>query len=250
MLYVALTRAKRGLYVMLDLPAKTADPDKPSLANWLGRAIGGAESEGVAWQSGEPGWADGLPDREAEAVAVPAGGLGPAVPRRARSSPSAAKAKDAGRVHSATGMNFGSEVHAIFEGISWIDESPPELRGGDAAEAVAAVLAQSEAAGLFRRRGRRIDLFREQTVDAILGGNFLSGVIDRLHLHRDEDGSVGLIEIIDFKTDGVDDPAELIERYSGQMKAYREVMAKIHPGARVDCLLLSVRQRAVVAVPG
>jgi ATP-dependent exoDNAse (exonuclease V) beta subunit len=249
MLYVALTRAKRGLYVLLDLPAKSADPDKPSLANWLGRTIGGAATEGVAWQSGEPGWADELPDSEVDAVAVPASGLGPAVPRRVRSSPSAVKAKDGGRVHSATGMKFGTEVHSLFEGISWIDESPPPLPGGDAAEAVAAVLADPEAGALFLRRGRRIDLFREQTVDAILGGNFLSGVIDRLHLHRNEDGSVSLVEIIDFKTDGVDDPAGLVERYSGQMNAYREVMQKIHPGARVDCLLLSVRHRALVAVP-
>ena len=250
MLYVALTRAKRGLYVLLDLPAKSADPDKASLANWLGRAVGGAETLGLAWQAGEPGWAEELPEREDESMAVPSRGIGRAVPRRPRGSPSALKSKEPGRAHSAMGMKFGTDVHALFEGISWIDDSPPDLPVGDAAAAVAAVLAQPEAARLFERRGRRIDLHREQTVDAIFDGSFLSGVIDRLHLHRAEDGRVQRIEIIDFKTDAVDDPAELLERYAAQMNAYRTVIEKIHPGAPVDCILLSVRHKVLVPVRG
>ena len=49
--------------------------------------------------------------------------------------------------------------------------------------------------------GRPVELFREQPVDAILDGKWLSGVMDRLHLHRDTAGVVTRVEVIDFKTD-------------------------------------------------
>jgi ATP-dependent exoDNAse (exonuclease V) beta subunit len=91
-------------------------------------------------------------------------------------------------------------------------------------------------------------LFREQPVDALIDGSLLSGVIDRLHLHRNDAGAVERVEIIDFKTDAVEKPEELAERHAGQMKAYREALGKIHPGAEIECLLVSVRHGGLVAV--
>lgn len=101
---------------------------------------------------------------------------------------------------------------------------------------------------LFERAGRSVDLFREQPVDAILDGKWLSGVMDRLHLHRDTAGVVTRVEVIDFKTDALDDIGGLVERYSGQMNAYREVMERAYPGAEVECILLSTRCREWVVV--
>jgi ATP-dependent exoDNAse (exonuclease V) beta subunit len=76
--------------------------------------------------------------------------------------------------------------------------------------------------------------------------NELSGVIDRLHFHRNAAGAVERVEIIDFKTDAVKTPDELNERYAGQMAAYRAALEKIHPGAAIECLLLSVRHGVLV----
>jgi ATP-dependent exoDNAse (exonuclease V) beta subunit len=93
-----------------------------------------------------------------------------------------------------------------------------------------------------------VELFREQAVDAVLDGKWLTGIMDRLHLHRNTSGTVTQVEVIDFKTDALDHIGDLVERYSGQMNAYREVMAKAYPDAQIDCILLSTRFRDWVAV--
>ncbi|RPJ35586.1 MAG: hypothetical protein EHM17_02035 [Verrucomicrobiaceae bacterium] len=248
MLYVALTRAKRGLYVLLEPPAEKAEADRPSLANWLARSIGAEREPGVVYQSGAPGWADYIellePEKPVQAMPEP----GPAVPRRGRRVPSGAKAKDKAMAHSATGMKFGSEVHALFEQVAWTDETPAQLPATDAARAVVAMLQNPALRDVFQRRGRPVELFREQPVDAILDGALLSGVIDRLHLHRNAAGAVQRVEIIDFKTDAVQKPQELAERYAGQMAAYREALQKIHPAAAIECRLLSVKHGVAIAV--
>ena len=56
MLYVALTRAKRGLYVLLEPPAKTQEPHKPSLANWIARSLSCGQKTEVIHQTGTPDW--------------------------------------------------------------------------------------------------------------------------------------------------------------------------------------------------
>jgi ATP-dependent exoDNAse (exonuclease V) beta subunit len=121
MLYVALTRAKRGLYVLLDTPSEKADPERPSLANWLARSSGASGETGVAFQSGASGWADSIallePEQPVDAMREP----GAAIPRRGRRVPSGAKAK-AKAAHSPSGMKFGSEVHALLERVAWTDE--------------------------------------------------------------------------------------------------------------------------------
>lgn len=250
MLYVALTRAKRGLYVMLDIPPKTSEPDRPSLANWLARATGAETELGIVWQSGTPGWSAGLPMlAPAEETPVrPEFSPESAIQRRSRMRPSAAKAEDHAPTRSPSGMKFGSMVHELLEKISWTDELSAALPDDAAGAAVQAMLSKPEVQSIFHRGGRSIELFREQAVDAILNGQWLSGVIDRLHLHRGTDGIVEKIEIIDFKTDGVSDPSELVARYAGQVNAYRIAMAKAYPSAEIECLLLSVRHGCVVRV--
>ena len=145
-------------------------------------------------------------------------------------------------------MKFGSEVHALLEGVSWIDESPPVFPECEAAHVVTGLLENPAVRELFERKGLAIDLFREQPADAILDGALLTGVIDRLHLHRDAAGHVWRVDVIDFKTDAVKEPDELIERYQTQMDAYRSVIARIYPDAEIRCLLLSVRHGQMVLV--
>ncbi|MDP3850041.1 MAG: UvrD-helicase domain-containing protein [Luteolibacter sp.] len=248
MLYVALTRAKRGLFVLLEPPAEKADPDKPSLANWLARSAGGDAQSGVIFQSGTPDWKENIAMMETEEPAAANRGLGAAVPRRGRKIPSGAKSKDQAPAHSPAGMRFGSEVHALLEGVAWADEETHTFPACDAGKAVAALLRNPALRDVFERQDREIELFREQAADAILDGTLLSGVIDRLHLHRDPAGTVARVEIIDFKTDAVKTPDELSVRYSGQMAAYRAAMGKIHPKAIIDCLLVSVRHAAVISL--
>ena len=143
-------------------------------------------------------------------------------------------------------MRFGSAVHAAFERVGWVDETAPALPQDDAGSLVAELLGQAALRATFERRGRNVDLFREQAIDAILDGQWLSGVIDRLHVHRDAAGTVTQVEVIDFKTDAVGQLAELGERYGGQMRAYCEVMERAFGGAVVVGVLFSTHLRAVL----
>jgi ATP-dependent exoDNAse (exonuclease V) beta subunit len=175
--------------------------------------------------------------------------LAAGVTRRERTTPSGAKKKTAATAtHSASGMKFGSEVHVAFEQVGWVDEATPDLPASDAGRLVADLLKVPVLRKLFERGGQSVELFREQAVDAVLDGKWLSGVIDRLHLHRDASGVVNRVQVVDFKTDGLDDIKELVERYSGQMQAYREVMERAYPAARVECVLLSTRCREHVSI--
>ena len=245
-LYVALTRARRGLYVLLHSPASSADPDKPSLANWLARSTRADGRTGVVYQNGEPGWVESIPMLDPEPP--PQGQLTPgaASPRRGRLIPSQSKRPDSAGVVSTGGMQFGTEVHALLEQIAWVDETPQVMPGSAAGQAVSALLENPVTRGLFEKNGRRIELLREQTAVAIIDGQFLSGVIDRLHLHRSPEGRVTRVEIIDFKTDAVKTPEALSDRHAGQMAAYRTALEAIYPNVQVTCILVSVRHAVCV----
>ena len=249
-LYVALTRAKRGLYVLLEPPAKSADPDKASLANWMRQSLGAGDETGVVFQQGSPQWTDHFPDFKTAKGTHPMPKPGPAVPMHARSTASGTKSQSSGpRSRSAAGIAFGNEVHSLLEAVRWIDESPPRLPPSPAGRAVARLLESPALAHLFARGGRNIQLLNEQPVDRLTGnGTLASGVIDRLLIHRRPDHTVEKVEIIDFKTDAVNDPDELIERYRTQMSAYHTILCDIFPDARVEVSLLSVHHAVQVAI--
>ncbi len=247
LLYVALTRAKRGLYVVL--PGVSGSRDKgpwASSAELVRSACGvdGREA-GVMCEIGAAGWLDALPRREVVAGAPP-----PMLARpkalRSRSTPSGEKPVEGKVVASATGRKFGSEVHAAFEAIGWLDEEEPRFPAGDGAMAVRELLGVPEIRARFERRGGEVALFREQPVEAIVEGKWLSGVIDRLHVI---DGGQR-VEVIDFKTDAVTTAEELRERYAGQVEAYRRVVKGIYPQAEVTCLLLSTKLGEWVEIGG
>ena len=145
-------------------------------------------------------------------------------------------------------MRFGTEFHAFMEGVSWLDEATPEFPEGPVGQAVAALLAAPGVSGYFRREGRRIRLMREQPVLAVSKGDYLTGVIDRLHVHESEDGQVTRVEVLDYKTDAIERIEELSDRYGGQMEAYRDSLRKIFPGVPVSCILLSSRLASAIVL--
>ena len=247
MLYVALTRAKRGLYVLLDRPGKNTDVEKASLSNWIQHSAKNSEStDEILFESGKSNWFTLIEPLEAAKLPSPLGKLQNPVRKRATVTPSQSKNKTHAPTHSPSGMKFGSEVHALMEQVTWIDDSSPALPKSDAADAVAKLIASPTIASLLKRNGKSIDLFREQSADAIVDGQLMTGIIDRLHLHRDSSGIVTRVEIIDYKTDAVASAHDLVDRYSGQMQAYQSTLQKIHPNAEVVPILISVKHAELV----
>ncbi|RYD32932.1 MAG: hypothetical protein EOP87_11945, partial [Verrucomicrobiaceae bacterium] len=247
MLYVALTRSKRGLYVLLEPPAASQDADKPSLANWLARSVSSDGQPGTVYQSGSPDWVESISAAilTRESPAPPP--LPAAVPRRERVAPSSLKPRE-GMARSVSGTRFGNEVHAAFEQVAWLDGTRPALPLNEAGRKVAALLEIPGIRKLFERSGPDVELLREQPVDSIVGGKWLSGTIDRLHLHRDGSGTVIRVEVIDFKTDAVSDQDELLLRHAAQMDAYQEVMGSAYPGADVVMVLVSTSLGQVITL--
>jgi hypothetical protein len=242
-----MTRAKRGLYVFLDAPAASAEDGKASLANWLMTSLHLHGGENRVYEKGNPCWADGVEEIEA-ATSASAGHLGQAVEKRSRKTPSGEKGKQ-GTAGSADGRRFGTAIHAAFEKIAWLDEGEAHVFPTDLRKTMGEVLAVPEIRELLSRNGETVALFREQRIEAVLDGDWLSGVIDRLHVHRAADGSVSKVEIIDFKTDRVNSAEELRERYAGQMEAYRRAMQAIHPQAEVKCILVSTALNRQIPLP-
>ena len=233
-LYVALTRAKRGLYVLLPEDKKSRDDGWASPANLVRRAVG-ADGEGEVFRSGDAGWLNEVKDRVVTEVSEDVA-LAAAQPMRGRSTPSGAKAEAKGEVvDSPTGKKFGSEVHEVFEQVGWVDEVTPGLPDTEAGQLVKELLEVSDIRQGFERAGRELQLYREQSVEVIDQGKWLSGIVDRLVVGE------GRVEIIDFKTDAVDSAEVLGERYRGQMAAYRRVMQKLYPDHEISCRMLSTK---------
>jgi len=143
-------------------------------------------------------------------------------------------------------MKWGNDLHHAMEGIGWIDEEAPALSQGKMGSMIRDLLAKEPVRELFIRGGRKIELYREQAVEAVIGNKWLTGAIDRLHVHRDAAGVAVRVEVIDFKTDVIDRPQDLLDRHADQMAAYREVMERVYPGAMVECLLVSTTLREVI----
>ncbi len=252
-LYVALTRAKHATYVLLPKAPKTASSQR-RFDLWLRDAVGDEEGKvnwvGREWhalaQRGDAGWfkRSAQPALRDE-TPVEAIVLGEAVPRRQRTTPSGAKA--AGSIlHSPDGMRFGRAVHVAFERVGWVDEETPVLPQSEAGDLVRSLIGMPELRSLFERRERNIELLREQPVEAILDGKWLSGVLDRLHVIRDAGGKVVALEAIDFKTDAVTNSEVLTERYAAQMAAYRRALQEAFNVSSVECVLVSTKLGSVV----
>lgn len=137
----------------------------------------------------------------------------------------------------------------MFERVDWLEDGLDRLGSGAAADLVRECLEIEEIAGYFRRRAG-LEVMLEQAVEVIQGGRWMSGVIDRLLVQRDDSGRVESATVVDFKSDRVEAESELIERYSGQMQDYRQAVAavlELGPG-EVDCVLVSTALKRVVKI--
>lgn len=249
-LYVAVTRAKRGLYILLEPPAKSASPNKPSLSNWVARSVEADTSPGIIFQNGDPAWTESVPSlvESPSHVAMPS--LKAPAPKRQRSTPTEGFHPTSTESHSPRihGLAYGSDYHQLLQSIAWLDESPAALPPTKPGQHASRFFQIPEIAAIFQRRGRAIDLHREQSIGAIVGGDFITGTIDRLHIHRNASHEATLVEVIDFKTDAVDSPEVLVQRHHCQMHAYKSAVAAIHPQAEIRCLLLSTHLGVAIEV--
>lgn len=257
LLYVALTRAKRGLYLVVEPPKKSST--SKNFPRWLLEtlgeeprpvAVGGKSFEGT-WASGAADWfaattAATPAARSDEAPTVSAESRA-ALPVRlpSETSPRLIAAESLFRADGAEAAEFGSAVHALFAEVEWCEPAEAAARAaawraaGRPAGAVTAAAACLAAPGwreVFSRRPAT-EVWRERAFEAVLDGAWVSGVFDRVLVTRDAGGAITKVQIYDFKTDRAADAATLRARHAAQLGIYR----------RAAALLAGVPESAVTA---
>ena len=253
--YVAMTRAKRALYLITKpVSGKTQSDNFPRLlAETLGAAgVGGVDIGVGAWRGegafveGDGDWfeavavTDEVVPEDPEPKSIETLVTAPRVVRHLARTPSGTKAGEVtGAVlfgeNTATATNFGTAVHAALAAVEWGGVTPELLAGWQAAgwgEAVVAeargCLEAADAAEVFKRRPGA-EVWRERAFEVVLDGAWISGIFDRVVIETDAYGRVVAATVYDFKTDRVDPAGVEIAaaRYTGQLTIYRRAVARL-----------------------
>ncbi len=256
-LYVAMTRARSGLYLIAAPSSDTSRNYRWLLDHSLGSGplpetdalgIAGDSGAAVVFANGQPDWfRTGAPPtvRPDLPPTTPAVSAGPAPVRLFRrtpseepdSRPSGAQLFDPEIMRA---REFGAAVHTVFEQIEWL--APGERWDGsslansvlaavppEGVEQVVRCLARPEIHALFERRNQGAAAWREKRFEVVLADTWLSGAFDRVNLLRDEDGSLSEVVVIDFKTDRCHNgELELLAgRHRQQMDLYRRAAGRL-----------------------
>lgn len=257
-LYVALTRSKRGLYCFLETPRNTKSPRKlDNLTQWVLNAVGDIdavtdEGGGEVWfRAGDVAWftAEELVPRAEPKPVVRKMELSL---KRGRSVGGAKGGAQTSFSHqgSKAGRLKGVAIHEALERVEWLPVPPALFTGHEYEEELNAVLAEPQVAEVFTKggeAGEEVALYREQTVEWIdEKGLWNTARIDRLHVYKVE-GQVQRLELIDYKTDAVKNPVELKTLYGAQMNHYCAALVSLY-GAVVPLtvILVSVAHKRVV----
>jgi ATP-dependent helicase/nuclease subunit A len=281
-LYVAMTRAKRGLYLIAEPAAQKPSAIKESvlLRSTLGASPVAGDSWNIEWETGDAGWYL-AEHRQAEilppviAVSAPLGPLlqetQPMPRRRTPSGEESFKVKgsvlfSAGRE---PGRRLGTRVHELFAEVAWAepldtltqrwlikglltqddlsaDSKTPESL---AFRMVCSVLGSN----VFQQPGPQTQLWRERPFDLVMDGEWVSGIFDRVQLERDSSGHYLSAWIIDFKTDDVDSDEALeakLAGYAPQIALYRTAIMKLTGLAanKIHCSLLFTRLQRLIVI--
>lgn len=261
-LYVAMTRAKLGLYMVTHPPGSTAGA--MSEARVLRERLAVTESRDIsvgdvaatcAYASGDPRWFEA---HRREPHAPPPGEpiheepLGSILrrlqPVTRRVTPSG---EETFRITGSqlfspsreSSRHFGLLAHALLAEIEWLDDTPlPELpqlwkaRGLDgdpsynlASQQILALLGDQTIRRMFLRPSSSARVWRERSFDLVDDGNWISGVMDRVILDR-ASPERHPVWLIDFKTDEIENEGALeakVRGYETQISQYRRALATL-----------------------
>lgn len=264
-LYVAMTRAKRGLYMISDLKSAHQGTTVHYLKERLGTEATATElfpesSYPVLWSTGDSNWhqsfeASPQPTTAHQPQATPT--FEPAHPRLQLARPSAGKSRPlpAARCFDLDqqASSFGTAVHAAFELIEWLaPHSDLEAAGKDdrlldlndatttpaepqphapaVRDTLTACLAKPEIQALFTEPKTPCTVWRERAFSIVAGDQFTNGVFDRVVIYQDAKQHITRAEIIDFKTDRIhtnNSIEQATEQHRPQLEAYRDSLSKI-----------------------
>lgn len=264
-LYVAMTRARQGLYCLAERSGKTVkrvtweDLFRTAFPEPAAREA----VAGICWQAerGEADWIDrsGAPvdAREAPCAPAPLRPFPPFKPALQLGEPPSqsahASAFERRPLREPAGMQYGTRVHDFLAGIEWLDFGDNKAlealcqRAGDGLQGpLQRFFSSSPAREVFQRPKAACLVWREKPYAIREGTHLTQGIIDRVHLFTDADGQYERAIIYDFKTDALDPerPAneQLEERYALQVERYADALALLTGLRReaIRCCLVPV----------
>ena len=273
LLYVAMTRAKRAMYLITEpAAAKSTSRNFTRLLR---------DTLGESWHEGDSRWFESInpvPEKEADAAerADEGGDAEGWILRSARRPARTPSALKSSAVNGAlvfnldrnAGADFGTEVHARFAEVEWVEPGTIESwraawiatgGAGAAAEEALACLAAPALAEVWTRpqpveAGGSVEVWRERPFETVLDGAWVTGIFDRVVVERNAGGRSVRATVIDFKTDRLYDAGEIVAataRHAAQLNLYRRVVATLAGVAPRDvhCQLVFTRLRCAVTVP-
>ena len=261
--YVAMTRAKRALYVITEPVGSSVSRNFPKLLE---------QTLGEAWMAGEQAWyrALALENKSepvpAELSRIPESAAGPVVRlisrRPSDARPDARRAPLFGPA-GAEAAEFGTKVHELFQTVEWWEgaqetawRAARQIEGADESALAEALgcLTSPALAEVFVQPIGSAEVWRERAFEVVLDGVWLTGVFDRVLIKHDAAGRAASAWVIDFKTDRAkagEEAARAVEKHASQLDLYRRVAALLTglPEDRVKCALVLTAGRSLVDVP-
>jgi hypothetical protein len=278
LLYVAMTRARRAMYLIIKPPGASSSQNFPRLlATTLDGGVttvrmGGRTLPG-SYATGDPDWHSALgtapaPDRSETGImplaTIPAARSRRLTARRpSQSKMGGVTAAALFSLESGQAADFGARVHALFAAVEWWNPADGETWGAARREEgvpepvvaeVLGCLSEPVLAEVFSHPSGPAEVWRERPFEVVLDETWITGVFDRVVVERNATAQVVRVTVVDFKTDRVAAGVEMAQardRHAEQLNLYRRVAAVLAgvPAARVICQLIFTGWRRAVPVP-
>lgn len=251
LLYVALTRAKRAMYVLVEPVGKSASRNYPKLlAETLGEetkdiSVGSLTFPG-SWSAGNPSWhlscaAPIEKEPKASVDLEPLFGLrgerllGRDVLRPSADVPQRVPMAQVFSLEMGSTADFGAAVHALLAEVHGGElDAMIEIwrsRGvDDAVRAEAEACLRASALAEVWISPANADVWRERAFEIVLDGVWVTGRFDRVVVERGSANRAERVKVFDFKTDHVDGEQaleEAVRRHRAQLNVYRRVAATL-----------------------
>lgn len=244
-LYVALTRAKQHLQILLPAPPKKSAGSLSKTGYWIANRLQGFSSDegekGLLYRMGTPDfWTteeEPISPEPELAFELPEG-----PPPLNRLEPSQADHTESSLEQyfipiSQDGRELGTLVHEVMFQVDWSDETELEpllathglSLDSEAGKHVQTLMSLPE----LRKPSELVTLWREKKFESVMPEGWITGIFDRVVLF--ENGAL----LQDYKTNRYTGP-ETVEHYRPQMEMYREVLADMLqlPADNITCQLL------------
>jgi ATP-dependent exoDNAse (exonuclease V) beta subunit len=265
-LYVAMTRARQGLYLISNDDSKaTVRSEDKLLRNILGPHGSGETSYDlphpssvrVVYERGPRDWFENYALRESKEVsaqsAAPPKPLGDLlrkvnqpVQRRTPSGEESfhLRGREFLTPQRESSRRLGTVVHELFEAIEWLEGQGTEAcqkqwrtlgldlgqRFNDASALVTRALENAEVRQFFTNIDARRIAWRERRFDLLQEKEWITGTLDRVVLERDAKGAWTQATVVDFKTDSatsVEEAREKAKSYAPQLDLYNEAVQRL-----------------------